>query len=295
VEIIGHDVDPVGDLRNWLLLYETDTVALTKVSPGLTPEIVAAVSKIMRNQDLILVAKKCSVVTKFRNTLGLPGHLSVRLQPNHPTDDLKGIAASTLEGLLYGCGDAVIGINPASDHVITIENILRMMDDLIRTYNIPTQSCVLGHVTTQMDAMKRGVPIDLVFQSTAGTEKAAAIIQEHFEFLQIILKISFSEALNKDILAQGELLSTKLFSIYLTEKGYKKCKDLTIFRFSSTHKISELLNALSALYLYKKNIDYTVSNNSIFIIDQLTGRPLQGRKWANGLHEAIETKENLKK
>ena len=162
----------VGDLRNWLLLYETDTEALTQISAGLTPEMVAAVSKIMRNQDLILVAKKCSVVTKFRNTLGLPGHLSVRLQPNHPTDDLKGIAASTLEGLLYGCGDAVIGINPASDHVLSIENILRLIDELISTYNIPTQSSVLGHVTTQMDAMKRGVPVDLVFQSIAGTEKA---------------------------------------------------------------------------------------------------------------------------
>ncbi len=133
--------------------------------------MVAAVSKIMRNQDLILVAKKCSVVTKFRNTLGLPGHLSVRLQPNHPTDDLKGIAASILEGLLYGCGDAVIGINPASDNILSIENILRLTDELITTYDIPTQSCVLGHVTTQMDAMRRGVPIDLVFQSIAGTEK----------------------------------------------------------------------------------------------------------------------------
>lgn len=161
----------VGDLRNWLLLYETDTEKLTQVSPGLTPEMVAAVSKIMRNQDLILVAKKCSVVTKFRNTLGLPGHLSVRLQPNHPTDDLKGIAASILEGLLYGCGDAVIGINPASDNILSIENILRLTDELITTYDIPTQSCVLGHVTTQMDAMRRGVPIDLVFQSIAGTEK----------------------------------------------------------------------------------------------------------------------------
>jgi ethanolamine ammonia-lyase large subunit len=162
----------VGEFRNWLLRYETDQDTLVALAPGLTPEMVAAVSKLMSNQDLILAAQKRRVVTAFRSTIGLPGRLSVRLQPNHPTDDPKGIAASTLDGLLYGCGDAVIGINPATDSVPAIETLLRMLDELIRRYEIPTQSCVLAHVTTQLAAIKRGAPVDLVFQSIAGTEAA---------------------------------------------------------------------------------------------------------------------------
>lgn len=162
----------VGEFRNWLLRYETDQDALVRLAPGLMPEMVAAVSKLMSNQDLILVAQKRRVVTAFRNTIGLPGRLSVRLQPNHPTDDPKGIAASTLDGLLYGCGDAVIGINPATDSVPAVETLLRMLDELIRRYEIPTQTCVLAHVTTQLAALKNGAPIDLVFQSIAGTEAA---------------------------------------------------------------------------------------------------------------------------
>jgi ethanolamine ammonia-lyase large subunit len=134
----------------------------------------AAVSKLMANQDLVLVASKCRVVTAFRNTIGLPGRLSVRLQPNHPTDDLQGIAASILDGLLCGCGDAVIGINPATDNLRQIGQLLELMDGLISEYGIPTQSCVLAHVTTQIEAMRRGAPVDLVFQSVAGTEKANA-------------------------------------------------------------------------------------------------------------------------
>ncbi len=164
----------VGQFREWLLAYETDTAALTALAPGLTPEMVAAVSKLMSNQDLVLVAKKCSVVTRFRNTLGLPGHLAVRLQPNHPTDDPRAIAASTLDGLLMGAGDAVIGINPASDNVASLEHLVRLLDELITSYGIPTQSCILGHVTTQLQAIERGVPVDLVFQSIAGTEAANA-------------------------------------------------------------------------------------------------------------------------
>jgi len=160
----------VGEFRNWLLRYETDQDALVALAPGLTPEMVAAVSKLMSNQDLILVAQKRHVVTAFRSTIGLPGRLSVRLQPNHPTDDPKGIAASTLDGLLYGCGDAVIGINPATDSVPAVETLLRMLDELICRYEIPTQSCILAHVTTQLAALKNGAPVDLVFQSIAGTE-----------------------------------------------------------------------------------------------------------------------------
>lgn len=164
----------VGQFREWLLRYETEGEVLQALAPGLLPEMAAAVCKIMANQDLILVAAKCRVVTSFRNTIGLPGCLAVRLQPNHPTDDTRGIAASILDGLLHGCGDAVIGINPATDNVPQIMRLLELMDGLIGEYAIPTQSCVLAHVTTQIEAMRRGAPLDLVFQSIAGTEKANA-------------------------------------------------------------------------------------------------------------------------
>ena len=162
----------VGQFRDWLLRYETDGPMLTKLALGLTPEMVAAVSKIMGNQDLVLVARKCSVVTAFRSTIGLPGRLAVRLQPNHPTDDPHGIAASTLDGLLYGCGDAVIGINPATDSVQAVTTLLELLDDLIQRYEIPTQSCILAHVTTALQCMEQGAPMDLVFQSITGTEAA---------------------------------------------------------------------------------------------------------------------------
>lgn len=162
----------VGEFRERLLAYETDGAALAALAPGLTPEMVAAASKIMSNQDLILVAQKARVVTRFRNTIGLPGRLSVRLQPNHPTDDMRGIAASILDGLLYGCGDAVIGINPATDSPAACAELLRLMDRIIRESEIPTQSCVLTHVTTTMQCMERDEPVDLVFQSIAGTEAA---------------------------------------------------------------------------------------------------------------------------
>jgi ethanolamine ammonia-lyase large subunit len=164
----------VGDFRNWLLSDAADEQALTRLAPGLTPEMVAAVSKIMRNQDLILVAKKCRVVSKFRNTLGLPGRLSTRLQPNHPTDDPTGIAASILDGLLYASGDAVIGINPVTDNLAAVSSLLHLMDGVISKYQIPTQSCVLTHITTSIQAINQGAPVDLVFQSIAGTQGANA-------------------------------------------------------------------------------------------------------------------------
>ena len=162
----------VGDFRDWLLSDIADTATLKRVATGITPEMAAAVSKIMRNQDLILVAKKCRVVTAFRNTIGLEGHISVRLQPNHPTDDMRGIAASMLDGLLYGAGDAVIGINPATDHLHGLMGLYYMVDEVINQYEIPTQSCILTHVTNQIELIEKGVPVDLVFQSIAGTEKA---------------------------------------------------------------------------------------------------------------------------
>jgi len=162
----------VGELRDRLLAYETDEAALTALAPGLTPEMAAAVSKLMRNQDLILVARKCRVITRFRDTIGLPGRLAIRLQPNHPTDDPRGIAASILDGLLYGAGDAVIGINPASDSLQKTMTLLKMVDDVRCRLDVPTQSCVLSHITTTIRAMESGAPVDLVFQSIAGTEAA---------------------------------------------------------------------------------------------------------------------------
>ncbi|WP_089953278.1 ethanolamine ammonia-lyase subunit EutB [Limnohabitans sp. 2KL-3] len=160
----------VGDFRNWLLSDAADTEALGGLAPGITPEMAAAVSKLMRNQDLILVAKKCQVITAFRNTIGLSGRMATRLQPNHPTDDATGIAASLLDGLLYGSGDAVIGINPATDNVAQVMKLVHMMADVIAHYEIPTQSCVLTHVTNTIQAIERGAPVDLVFQSIGGTE-----------------------------------------------------------------------------------------------------------------------------
>ncbi len=162
----------VGAFRDWLLAYETTGESLADLAAGLTPEMVAAVSKLMRNQDLMLVASKVRVVTRFRNTLGLPGRLAIRLQPNHPTDDPRGILASTIDGLAMGCGDAVIGVNPAGDRVENVVKLLRMLDELIGEYAIPTQSCVLAHVTTQLRAIDAGAPLDLMFQSIAGTEGA---------------------------------------------------------------------------------------------------------------------------
>jgi len=162
----------VGDFRDWLLSEPATGDVLRALAPGLLPEMAAAVSKIMRLQDLVSVASKIRVVTKFRTTVGLAGRLSTRLQPNHPTDDPKGILASIVDGLAYASGDAVIGINPVSDNIQTVETLLVMIDRLREAYDIPTQSCVLAHVTTQMEAMRRGAPVDLVFQSIAGTEAA---------------------------------------------------------------------------------------------------------------------------
>ena len=159
-----------GAFRDWLLSDHADAASLQQVSKGITPEMAAAVSKLMRNQDLISVARKISVVTRFRNTIGLKGRLSVRLQPNHNTDDPKGIAAAIIDGLLYGSGDAVIGINPATDSPAAVAGLLQLIDQLRQQYDIPTQSCVLCHVTTALQLMHQA-PVDLVFQSIGGTEK----------------------------------------------------------------------------------------------------------------------------
>ncbi len=162
----------VGGFREWLLANETDDDVIARVSPGIMPEMAAAVSKLMRNQDLIAVAAKRHVITGFRNTIGLPGRLSVRLQPNHPTDDPAGISASTIDGLLMGCGDAVIGINPATDSVEGAAVLLHLLDEVRQRFEIPTQTCVLTHVTNSLEMIAQGAPVDLCFQSIAGTEGA---------------------------------------------------------------------------------------------------------------------------
>lgn len=180
----------VGEFRDWLLAETTDSATLSTLATGLTPEMVAATSKLMRNQDLIAVARKCRVVTRFRTTIGLPGRLSTRLQPNHPTDDPHGILASVIDGLLYANGDAVVGVNPASDRVAMTRTLLQLLDQVRQTYAIPMQSCVLAHVTILLQIMEHdaAAPVDLVFQSIAGTEAAnqsfgvsLAILQEALE------------------------------------------------------------------------------------------------------------------
>ncbi|MCS4293931.1 ethanolamine ammonia-lyase large subunit [Comamonas sp. BIGb0152] len=185
----------VGGFRDWLLSDAANEASLRALAPGLTPEMVAATSKLCRNQDLILIAQKCRVVTRFRSSIGLPGRMSTRLQPNHPTDDPSGIAASLLDGLMYGNGDAVIGINPASDSIAAVSTLLYMLDEVIQQYQIPTQSCVLTHVTTSIEAIGRGVPVDLVFQSIAGTQAAnrsfgidLALLQEGYEAAQSLAR-----------------------------------------------------------------------------------------------------------
>lgn len=169
---VGHFT--VGDFRNWLLSEAATGEVLAALAPGITPEMAAAVSKLMRVQDLVTVPSRIRVVTRFRTTVGMAGRLSTRLQPNHPTDDPRGILAAIVDGLSLESGDAVIGINPAADNVASVELLLRLIDRLRETYGIPIQSCVLAHVTTQMEALERGAPVDLMFQSIAGTEAANA-------------------------------------------------------------------------------------------------------------------------
>lgn len=182
----------VGDFRNWLLLDATDKEVLDQIKMGLMPEMVAAVSKIMRNQDLIAVAQKCEVISRFRTSVGQKGRLSIRLQPNHPTDIQSGILASTIDGLMYGCGDAVIGINPATDSPEVVSNLLKMLDELREKFEIPTQSCILSHITTTLSIIK-DAPVDLVFQSIGGTEKTNS-----------------SFGVNLNILNEGFLAATEL-------------------------------------------------------------------------------------
>jgi ethanolamine ammonia-lyase large subunit len=162
----------VGEFREFILSDETTEAVLKRLHWAITPEIAAAAAKLMSNKDLVLAANKIRVVTHCRNTMGERGVLGIRLQPNHPADDVAGILLSAFDGLLYGCGDAVIGVNPATDAVETVNAILHALNRLIEAYNIPTQGCCLAHISTQLKAMERGAPVDLLFQSIAGTQKA---------------------------------------------------------------------------------------------------------------------------
>ncbi|WP_037322381.1 ethanolamine ammonia-lyase subunit EutB [Salegentibacter sp. Hel_I_6] len=173
----------VGEFRDFLLSYQVDGSSLKKLSAGLTPEMVAAVSKIMRNQDLISIASKIEIITQFRNTVGLKGHFSVRLQPNNPSDDPKGIAASIIDGLMYGCGDAVIGINPATDNPQEVSKLLKQLDEFRHQYEIPTQNCILSHLTTTLEIIDKA-PVDLIFQSIGGTEKTNSSFGIDLKLLQ---------------------------------------------------------------------------------------------------------------
>ncbi|GAB3910402.1 ethanolamine ammonia-lyase subunit EutB [Larkinella knui] len=204
----------VGDLRNYLLSDEVDTPTLTRLQPGFTPEMVAAVSKLMRNQDLITVSAKCEVVTRFRNTIGLKGRFSTRLQPNHPTDDFRGVAASMVDGLFYGSGDAVIGINPATDHVRTVVRLLDMMDQIRQRFEIPTQTCVLSHITTTLQAIEQGAPVDLMFQSIGGTEAVnasfgidIALLREGFDATRALQRGTVGQNVMYFETGQGSALS----------------------------------------------------------------------------------------
>lgn len=205
----------VGDFRNFLLDNTVQKNELTSIQKSITPEIAAAVSKIMSLQDLILVSSKCEVITKFRSTVGLKGHLSTRLQPNHPTDDVKGILASVVDGLFYGSGDALIGINPAFDSINAQISLLKMLDDVRQQYKIPTQICVLSHITNTLVSIEKGAPVDLVFQSIGGTEKTnksfgvnLSILKEGYEAAQSLSRGTIGNNVMYFETGQGSSLSS---------------------------------------------------------------------------------------
>jgi ethanolamine ammonia-lyase large subunit len=245
----------VGEFRDWLLSDAVTGNTLTALAPGVTPEMAAAVSKLMRNQDLIAVARKISVVTKFNNTLGLPGRLAVRLQPNHPTDDAKGIAASIVDGLLYGSGDAVIGINPASDNVASVSRLLAMVDEMRRRWQVPTQSCVLAHVTTTLQAMAAGAPVDLVFQSIAGSEGAnrsfgvdLALLQEAHEAALSLKRGSLGDNVMYFETGQGSALSANAH--HGVDQQTMECRAYAVARNFQPLLVNTVVGFIGPEYLY---------------------------------------------
>lgn len=245
----------VGELRDWLLSENADTIVLQNLAKGLTPEMVAAVSKLMRNQDLILVAQKCEVITKFRNTLGLKGHLSTRLQPNHPTDDRRGIAASIIDGILYGNGDAVIGINPATDSPNNVSELLFMLDGLREKFEMPIQNCVLTHITTTIDLIEKNVPVDLVFQSIAGTQKAnesfginLQVLQEGYDAGLSLQRGTIGNNLMYFETGQGSALSANAH--YGVDQQTLECRAYGVARHFKPLLVNSVVGFIGPEYLY---------------------------------------------
>jgi len=244
----------VGGFREWLL-GEAASDELAAVAAGVTPEMAAAVSKIMRNQDLIAVARKCRVVTGFRSTIGLPGRMAVRLQPNHPTDDPLGVAAAILDGLLMGCGDAVIGINPATDNLENIVTLLHLIDDVRTRFAIPTQSCVLTHVTTTILAIERGAPVDLTFQSIAGTERAnqgfginLAMLREAHEATRALRRGTVGDNVMYFETGQGSALSAEAH--HGVDQQTLECRAYAVAREFSPLLVNSVVGFIGPEYLY---------------------------------------------
>lgn len=245
----------VGDFRDWLLTDEADTETLRGIAKGVTPEMAAAVSKLMRMQDLILVGSKLNVVSKFRNTIGLEGRLSARLQPNHPTDDAKGILASIVDGLNYGSGDAVIGINPATDSLPNTLYLLQLLDGLIGSYNIPTQSCILTHVTNAIQLMERGAPVDLCFQSIGGTEKTNAsfgcslsILREAYEATLALKRGTVGQNCMYFETGQGSALSAGAH--YDVDQQTIECRAYAVAREFTPLLVNTVVGFIGPEYLY---------------------------------------------
>ena len=234
---------------------KTTSKELSKLKMGLTPEMVSAVSKLMRNSDLITVAKKCQIVTRFRNTIGLPNRLSNRLQPNHPTDDIKGITASIIDGLMYGCGDAVIGINPASDNIPRAYELLSLLNSIIERYQIPTQSCILTHVTNTIELINKKAPVDLVFQSIAGTEKAnsgfginLALLNEAYEAGKSLKRGTIGENLMYFETGQGSALSSE--SHHGVDQQTCEVRAYAVARMYSPLLVNTVVGFIGPEYLY---------------------------------------------
>jgi len=245
----------VGDFRNYLLDNTIQKQELTALQKAITPEIAAAVSKIMSLQDLILVSSKCEVITKFRSTVGLKGHLSTRLQPNHPTDDIKGILASVIDGLFYGNGDALIGINPAFDNITTQINLLKMLDDVRMQYHIPTQMCILSHITNTIMAIEQGAPVDLVFQSIGGTEKTnasfginLAILKEGYEAAQSLSRGTIGKNVMYFETGQGSSLSSN--SNYGIDQQTLEARAYAVARAFDPFLVNSVVGFIGPEYLY---------------------------------------------
>lgn len=245
----------VGDFRNYLLDTKIQKKELTALQKAITPEMAAAVSKIMSLQDLILVSSKCEVVTRFRNTIGLKGHLSTRLQPNHPTDDLKGILASVLDGLFYGSGDALIGINPAFDNISTQTNLLKMLDDIRLQYQIPTQMCVLSHITNTISAIEQGAPVDLVFQSIGGTQKTNAsfginlsLIEEGYQAAQSLSRGTIGNNVMYFETGQGSSLSSN--SNYGIDQQTLEARAYAVARAFDPFLVNSVVGFIGPEYLF---------------------------------------------